>query len=134
MGNYSRVDEQAVVLLPPRRGTIVQGSILTTPGIIIRIPNVWMNKYVNLCAMGGDGYFLTAPAKEQLGAVSFADSVVDVDTKSVVINSQTIFPLPQGAVISFYFDDREDLYLQVVGMTAVGKWYGAPSSPTPGGG
>lgn len=130
---YTKADEQAQVVVPPVIGNNAQIAFGTSP-VIIKVPDAWLNRWVNLCAMSADAYITTGPTLAELQALNnfFTDSVINGTTKAVSLSNNTPFPCPLNAIVPFYFDSVSHAYLLVVGLEA-GKLYGTPSSPNPGG-
>jgi hypothetical protein len=128
---YDRADEQAAVITPPREGSVIIRDIILTVDIVL-IPTAWKNKWVNLIAMGNDAYFVTGK-DTSFGVLALTQTSVDPSTKAPTMDIARPFPMPQGAIVPYYFDDVEDAYIAVSNPSlAGGKWYGAPASPTTG--
>lgn len=128
---YDRADNQAMVITPPRKGQTVVRAITATVDVI-KVPDSWLGKWVNLIAMGNDAYFQTGP-DANFGALALTASAVDATSKVVTVSSNTPFPMPQGSSVPYYFDPKDDAYMAVFNTIAGGNWFGAPSSPTAGG-
>jgi hypothetical protein len=127
---YGKADEQSMVITPPREDTIIVRDIILTLDII-RVPASWLNKYVNLIALGNDAYFLTGP-DISFNALTLTQSAVDPSTKVVTLGGKP-FPMPQAAIVPYYFDADADAFMGVFNpVGAGGKWFGAPSSPNSG--
>jgi hypothetical protein len=132
MTKYGKADNQALVILCPRRGRPLMRSILSTIDIV-RIPASWENRWVNLIALGNDAYFYTHSAATGLVMNISTDTAVDPTSKIATLTDVTPFPMPNGAIVPYYFDATDDLFIAVMGASTGGKWFGSPSSPTTGG-
>jgi hypothetical protein len=123
---YGKADEQGLIILPPRRGTTVIRNLVAAPGEVWQIPAAWHNRWISLCAVGGDAYFQTSPDATMTMALTAS---VSTPPAIPALTNNSPFPLPAGIILPYYFDATDDLFFGIMGASAAGQFFGTVSSP-----